>query len=266
MRWFVEVVSLELRRIVSSRVEFWVRIVLQVATQAVIAYFLWSEVMAASGRDTIGGYTLYGLVTYYIIAALIFNFINPDFDLIAREIYDGGLTRFIVYPVSLFTFKFASVVARSILCSLQVACVWLLIRSFFPGAMTGQLPLSTLGLGLLASTQAAVGFFIIICTIELGAFWVESVWNARLMVQFSLNLLGGFMIPISAFPDQLRNILEYTPFPWLISLPIRTLLGQANALEVARGGVTLAIWSLLFITLSRLLWKRGRMLYSGVGL
>ena len=266
MRWFLEVVSLELRRIAASRVEFWVRIVLQVATQSVIAYFLWSEVMAASGRDTIGGYTLHGMVTYSVMAALIFNFINPDFDLIAREIYDGGLNRFIVYPVSLFTFKFASVVARATLCSLQVACVWLLMREFFPGAITSEQPLSTLAIGLLASVQAAVGFFIIICTIELCAFWVESVWNARLMVQFTLNLLGGFMIPVSAFPDQLRSILEYTPFPWLISLPIRALFGEAHIFEVARGTLILLVWSLILLALCKILWKRGRMRYSGVGL
>jgi len=266
MRWFLEVVSLELRRIAASRVEFWVRIVLQVATQAVIAYFLWSEVMAASGRDTIGGYTLHGMVTYYVMAALIFNFINPDFDLIAREIYDGGLNRFIVYPVSLFAFKFASVVARAVLCSLQVICVWLLLREFLPGAIEHDESFTTLALGLVASAQAAVSFFIVICTVELCGFWVESVWNARLMVQFTLNLLGGFMIPISAFPEQLRSVLEYTPFPWLIALPVRALFGEAHVVEVARGAVTLGVWSLILVAICGVLWRRGRMRYSGVGL
>jgi len=266
MRWFLEVVSLELRRIASSRVEFWIRIVLQVVTQAVIAYFLWSEIMAASGRDTIGGYTLDGMVGYYVMAALVFNLINPDFDLIAREIYDGGLNRFIVYPVSIFAFKLATVVARVFLYSIQIACVWLVMRSLFPDVLTHTWSLDSLAMGIFAGMQAAVAFFILICTIELCAFWVESVWNARLMLQFTLNLLGGFMIPVSAFPEGLRTALEYTPFPWLIALPIRTLFGEAGVFEVLRGALTLGVWSLGFVAIARLLWRRGRMRYSGVGL
>ena len=266
MRWFVEVVSLELRRLASSRIEFWTRIALQVLTQGVIAFFLWGEILAATGRDEIGGYSLHGMVAYYILAALVFNAINPDFDLLAREIYDGGLNRFIVYPVSVFSFKFAAVVARTALCSAQIICLWWIARWLAPDVLEHARSFSSLAIGIVAVAQAAVAFFIIISTIELGAFWVESIWNTRLMIQFVLNLLGGYMIPLSAFPEQLRTALEYTPLPWLISLPVRALCGQAQIVDVARGTVVLAIWSVGFIFVARALWRRGRMRYSGVGL
>lgn len=266
MRWFVEVVSLEFRRIAASRIEFWTRIALQVMTQAVIAYFLWGEIMAATGRETIGGYTLHAMVAYYVMAALVFSAINPDFDLLAREIYDGGLNRFIVYPISVFYFKFASVVARLGLCSAQIVCVWLLVRWITPDALESARSVATLATGLLALIQAAIAFFTLICAIELFAFWVESVWNLRLMAQFVLNLLGGYMIPISAFPEQLRAALEYTPFPWLIALPVRALFGEAQLEELLRGTVVLGCWSIGLIVMARQSWIRGRMRYSGVGL
>jgi ABC-2 type transport system permease protein len=266
MRWFLEVTSLEIRRIAASRLEFWVRVLLAVVVQATVAYFLWREVLAAGGKTSVAGYDLQGLVFYYVLAALVFNCINPDFDLLARDIYDGGLNRFLVYPISVFQFKMAGVFARYVLSAAQIILVWGILSVFAVFTPATPPSFTTLPLGLLSCLLAALTFFIMVYLVELIAFWIDNAWNLRLIMQFTTNLLSGALIPVAAFPEWLRNLSELTPFPWLISFPIECLLGRAGLVDLGHCVLMLSVWCGVLALAIRIVWRRGRLRYSGIGL
>src|SRR5690606_19127890 len=107
---FRHVLSIEARKLMSYRVDFWVNVILGFCIQMVVTFFLWKAIFAESGEATIGGYSFHGMLYYYVLVILLGKLVRgSDFGApgVSAEIYDGTLTRYLVYPTSYFPFKYA---------------------------------------------------------------------------------------------------------------------------------------------------------------
>jgi ABC-2 type transport system permease protein len=119
---------------------------------------------------------------------------------------------------------------------------------------------------LLCSLAVVLGFimrFLMQYTFALFAFWTE---RASAIEQFWFLLylfLSGYLAPLETFPDTIRDIVLWTPFPYLIYFPSALLLGLP--VNLGQGFLAIAIWSTLFFFISRQLWHRGLKQYSGMG-
>ena len=98
--------SMELRRVLAYRFDFWVQFVGTVVIQMTVAWFLWSAVFEAAGNRSVAGYNFDQIMFYYLLVPLI-DRVNRGFDnfQLSREIYDGSLTRYLLYTVSFFWYK-----------------------------------------------------------------------------------------------------------------------------------------------------------------
>lgn len=105
--------------------------------------------------------------------------------------------------------------------------------------------------------------FIIQYTFALFAFWTERA-SAIESFWFLLYLfLSGMVAPLEMFPERVREVVLWTPFPYLIHFPTALLIGLP--VEVVQGFLVMLGWGLLFFGLNRWLWKRGLKQYSGMG-
>jgi ABC-2 type transport system permease protein len=105
--------------------------------------------------------------------------------------------------------------------------------------------------------------FLIQYTFALCAFWIE---RASAIEQFWFLLylfLSGFLAPLEVFPPLVREIVLWTPFPYLIYFPSALLLGLP--VNIAQGFLAILGWSFLFFLGSRWLWHQGLKQYSGMG-
>ena len=101
--------------------------------------------------------------------------------------------------------------------------------------------------------------------IEIIALWADNIWSLMVMLRFFAVFMGGGLIPLSFFPDWAKVFLSWTPFPYLIELPARTILGKASVLEFMNGLGIILIWILIGQLLVKLLWSKGQKEYTGVG-
>jgi ABC-2 type transport system permease protein len=95
------------------------------------------------------------------------------------------------------------------------------------------------------------------------AFWTE---RASALEQFWFLFylfLSGLVAPLNVFPPLLRQIVLWTPFPYLIYFPASLLVDLP--VDLARGLVVMAIWIAIFLATYRWLWRRGLRQYSGMG-
>ena len=67
----LHVFAIEIKKAVSYRVAFWVNFLLGTTTDLLIAYFLWGAIFAASGSQTMQGFSFHGMVFYYLFAKMI---------------------------------------------------------------------------------------------------------------------------------------------------------------------------------------------------
>jgi len=95
------------------------------------------------------------------------------------------------------------------------------------------------------------------------AFWSERASAIEDLWFFMYLFLSGYLAPLTLFPESVRRVAEWTPFPYLIYMPAQLLMGQPT--PVARGLAVSAIWAVLFYAIYRVLWRAGLKRYSGMG-
>lgn len=105
--------------------------------------------------------------------------------------------------------------------------------------------------------------FLIQYTFALFAFWTERA-NAIENFWFLFFLFfSGMIAPLEMFPTTLREVLLWTPFPYLIHFPASLLIGLP--VNLVQGFLVTLGWCVVFFILNRWLWRQGLKQYSGMG-
>ncbi len=267
IRFLFSVFTMELRRILSYRVDFWIQFLGSIAAQLGVAYFLWRAIFDQRDIERIGEFSFPGLMLYYLLAPLIGRTIRgAEMGSISEEIYEGTLTRYLIYPVSFFRYKFASHLAYTSLFLAQAGAAMLLFGIFFGFPDDFVFSPTSLFVAIVSCVLATYLYFALIASIESVAFWADNVWSLVVIVRFATGLFGGAMIPLSLFPSWAQELLVFMPFAYFISFPVRTVLGL-NAPEAwIRGLLVLIGWSCAATLVLGVVWNRGKYRYTGVGI
>lgn len=266
MRWWRFVVASELRKIFAFRVDFWATFLGQTIVQLSIARALWGSIFEASGKQVMEGYTLPMMTLYFLIVPIGNRILQGEnMGFLSREIYDGTFNRYLIYPLSFFHYKTITYLTYSFFYSTQLILIYLLFQGLFGDGIT-MMGIQYLLMGAGLYMVASFVFVNMSIMTELLALWAENVWSLSVMVRFFTYFLGGSYFPVEFFPTWLQAALKYTPFPYLISLPVRTVMGVATTFEMATGLLVLLLWGIFFQSLNRMIWSRGQYHYSGVGI
>jgi ABC-2 type transport system permease protein len=264
MNWWRFLLASELRKILVFRSDFWITFVGQTLVQILIARALWVTIFASQEASIMEGFTLPMMTLYYVIVPIGNRILTgQNMGFLSREIYDGTFSRYLLYPISFFQYKSLSYLAQSFFYSGQLLLV-LFLYSFLDTGITLELPQVLLGLVLFL--LAAVVYLMLSLSIELLALWVDNIWSLMVMCRFTVNFLGGALIPLAFLPDAFEGALQFTPFPYLVSFPVRTIMGLTSLQEILQGALILVVWIFFFLGVSKFIWRRGQHLYTGVGI
>ncbi|MDB5100417.1 MAG: family transporter protein [Cyanobacteria bacterium RYN_339] len=267
LAWAPHVYSIELRKLLSYRLDFWTQFLGALFVELLVAYCLWKAIFAQVGTDRIAGYGLGAMMLYYLVVSIL-DRINrgPEWPgMISREIYEGGLTRYMVFPVPFLGFKYLTLLAYLSICLVQLAAgvlaFALLIGLPAEIHITPLSALQFLGAILLANYL----YFVMSAIFEMVAFWAESAWSLAVTLRMTVSLLGGTLIPLALFPAWSQPVLAWLPFPCIISFPARSLLGELDMAAWAGWAAVTLGWAGFFTVLAGLVWKAGSREYSAVG-
>jgi ABC-2 type transport system permease protein len=100
-------------------------------------------------------------------------------------------------------------------------------------------------------------------TLAMLSFWVERAVAIEQFWFLFYLFLSGLIAPIEIFPPVVRQIVVWTPFPYMIDFPASLLIGRP--VNVTAGIAALLGWSAIFFVANRWLWRRGLRRYSGMG-
>jgi ABC-2 type transport system permease protein len=266
LRWVTHVYSVELRKAFAYRADFWVQVVASVATELAIAYFLWKAIFDHRGVSTLGGYTFAAMMLYYLLGNMTSKvLVGPEYGFMSTEIYEGSLTRYLVYPVSFFVYKFSAYFAKASVAMFQMLIMLTAFLAAFGLPEDSHVTGVSVAMGMVTVSAATLLYFSVASILEMVSFWADNVWSLMVMLRFSTMLLGGGVLPLSLFPDRYRELLEVLPFHFLVSFPVGTFMGRFTPGQWVIGLAGTFAWSALFLGIGGLVWKRGTMQYSGVG-
>jgi ABC-2 type transport system permease protein len=179
-----------------------------------------------------------------------------------REVLEGKLSPFLLQPIDPGWRHFFSHVSERFA---RLPFILVLVGLFgllYPQAVWLPAPKLWL-LGLLATIGAFCLRFIIQYTFAMLAFWTERA-NAIEQFWFLIYIfLSGMIAPLDVFPEAVRAVVLWTPFPYLIYFPANLIIGRST--HVGQGFVAIALWGSIFWVINRWLWRRGLRQYSGMG-
>ncbi|MEL6228587.1 MAG: ABC-2 family transporter protein [Cyanobacteria bacterium J06627_3] len=218
---------------------------------------LWQEA-ARSGQfelrpDEVVRYFL----AVFVVRQLTVVWVIWDFE---REVLEGKLSPLLLQPLDPGWRHFLSHLAERLARLPFIVALIGLFLWLYPAAR--QQPAHVLW-GLLAIGLAFCLRFLMQYTYAMVAFWVE---RATAIEQFSFLLytfLSGMVAPLTLFPDAIRTVVFWTPFPYLIYVPASLIVGLP--VNIGHSIATTILWCVLFLGVNRWLWRRGLKRYSGMG-
>jgi ABC-type uncharacterized transport system permease subunit len=257
------------------RLELWASTFGKFLTQTMVSILLWSALYASSPSSNDATSPLPSkelLLAYYLLVPWVIQIVNGyEGTRLAFKIYDGSLSRNLLYPISVWGYEWverttAIVIQALIQSFLLVGFSYL----FYPelSKMLFQIFLSRgfdcipLLILLFVSSQL---YFLFDLLFAACGFWIESSWSAFAILRFTAAFLGGIFIPISFFSSSLKTIAMIFPFYSMMGAPIEMFLHPYSWQDYLHHLLIMLLWSGIIWLAAHFAWKKGYQLYTGVG-
>lgn len=240
-----QILSLEIRKILSYRVDFWLNFFGVILVEFGLAYFLWKAIFEYRGVRSIEGYTFQAMMLYYILVPTISHIIQAQvMHFISTEIYEGSLTRYLIYPISFLSYKLIAHYAFSLIAVVQFCCV---LGLYSLMDLFVLLPFVVNGLFL---------HYLIGVLFVLPVFWTHSQRG----LGFVFFTISRFMErPDRIFTGMTRLVLTTVlPLSLIASFPARIFFDGLNFQIAAHMGVV----TLAFMLLVAAVWQLGLRVYA----
>ncbi|MGF1460143.1 MAG: ABC transporter permease [Leptolyngbyaceae cyanobacterium] len=179
-----------------------------------------------------------------------------------REVVEGKLSPFLLQPIDPVWRHFFSHVSERLARLPFIVGLLLLCFLLYPQALWIPSPRAVLW-STIATGLAFCLRFIIQYTFALFSFWTERANAIEQFWYLIYTFLSGMIAPLDVFPEAVRAVILWTPFPYLIYFPANLLVGRPT--DIGQGFLAIALWSLIFLVINRWLWRRGLRQYSGMG-
>ncbi|HWF18827.1 MAG TPA: ABC-2 family transporter protein, partial [Verrucomicrobiae bacterium] len=229
--------------------------------------YLWRAVFGSKpGGETVAGYTLMQMTSYYLIVTLVdvLTAVNEDDWQIASDIKDGNISQFLVKPIDYLRYRlclfFSGRLIYLLVTAAPLAVFIFCLRKYFvlPEPMM-------LGWFLLSVFLTALLQFFTSYAMAMLAFWVLEV-STFIFILFAFEYLAsGHLFPLDILPPTIAKLMNFTPFPYQMYFPVSIYMGRITGTQLARGLVIQALWVFAAYLIARFAWNRGIRKYSAVG-
>jgi ABC-2 type transport system permease protein len=208
------------------------------------------------------------MLLYYMFVTLTSRIVQTgELDMTtATDIYEGLLSRYLLYPVPYPVLKYAQALGALAPLMLQLVVFGSVAPLFFRDGADARISIASILMFAISIFLANLLHFILMLPIQSVAFWADNVWSLAVAMRFLTTLCGGLMLPLELFPAWARPIVEASPFPYLFYTPARVLLGNASPSEWVIGLAIAAAWCVVLTIILRWVWRRGELEYTGVGI
>ncbi len=132
-----------------------------------------------------------------------------------------------------------------------------------PGGELWWPGVGNIALAIFFSYFAFILLFYMQYTLCMAAFWYERVAAMDSLIFLPYMFLSGMIFPFEVLPDTAREVLLWTPYPYMVWFPASLVVhGEA---PVIKGLLIMTCWLVVFYGLSRWLWHKGLKHYSAMG-
>ena len=231
-----------------------------------ITLLFWSLIYSSDTQKTLNGYTLSGIITYFIIGNIFRGFIlqNSGFSY-SSMIKSGTLGTLLLKPCSISLSIYFRNLAANITGLIPQVLFVLCLMPFIAQYLTWQMNLVDAVFVLLFLFIASISSHLLWSLFGYMAFWLEESNSVMWSFAVLLNVATGMFIPLDFFPNWSIPILEALPFSSWGYIPTKIYLGLYEIDMLIRLLTFHVVWIGILILLHKLIWLNGIKKYSSVG-
>jgi ABC-2 type transport system permease protein len=247
------------RRKVAHRAELFVLVL-----ASLVPLFMMVIWMGIARDAALYDFTPTRFAAYFALVFLVGEIVSSTAaEEVESDIHTGDISSLLLKPFNVVVYYFLNELASALV---RVVPILFLVAGVFVFSEAGRyLNMAYL---LPAFLGIMLGFainYLLYFIGGLAAFWSDQASAFDLVLTYMLTLFGGILAPLSLYPGWMQSILEWLPFPYIISFPIRIIMGELNYEQLVSG---LLFQITLVVTLSllvRLIWVWGVKRYSVFG-
>jgi len=270
---YLVTIKLELNRLMEYRINFFLRLCINTFVPLVIKYYLLTSLFQLTNQNNVGGFSEQDIVVYTLWSTLIVLLveIRSTIENIAQDIRLGRITRYLLYPISMFeitTFQFMASLLVQTLCFIASAAA----LHFFVDSFTVQLNSMGFYLAITYVLMGSLFWYLVHFTIGLFTFWLDEIWPFFILFQLFARFLSGSPFPLDWFPEFLQKINYFLPFQWFLYVPARLFAGafsvhdRINGMPLLAGIPIMLCWCLIIYMANKYCWQKGIKKYSAAGM
>ena len=203
------------------------------------AIFWWA---VFSGKEMVNGFTLPQIMVYFLFARIVSELIDSKVGFTVSEmILSGQVSNMLLKPVTVPIWLFFHEVGNILVDIIVKAGIIMLIFYFVLGAqgvVAKQLPFFIVS--LIASVMISYGIFFLTGCV---AFWTDNAASMNYALRRAILFLSGGLVPLTFFPTIFQDILRFSPFPYIFSLPMKILTSPISLKDIFFGLGIQAVWA-----------------------
>lgn len=205
------------------------------------------------------------LIAYFLIAGALNDLVMAQRtrfgQFLIKGIKTGKITQYIIKPISLVPYLYSAAAGQYGM-TYFVAIIGLI------AGLIVRPPASPLGvlLFMVATMLAIIIALYVNLFCGVLAFWTTEANSFRNVLAHVIKFLSGVYVPLYFFPEPLRTMVTYSPFPSMIYTPAHLLNFTSftpEAIQLLAISVGWAIGSAIIVSA---LWKHGLKYYEAVGI
>ncbi len=228
--------------------------------------FFWQAVYGA--RNEVFGYQRSQMLTYVVGMSILRGIIltSRTADLSGMILNGDLVSKYLLRPWNVVTAWFLrDLSAKGLNFGFVVVEVVLLIRILNLPFYTPE-KWQTFPLFLASIILAFLLYFLISFFLSITAFWTDNVWAPRwLFSAIFLEFMAGTLFPLDVLPSGVYDFIHFTPFPYLVYLPLNIYLEKVSLFTAGYQLFILLFWLILFQQVTFWAWKKGLKIYTAYG-
>ncbi len=222
------------------QVWFWVGLVLNIISMAILVYF-WRAIY--NDASTISGLGLNQTLTYILLAFIFMPLTSIDVVWeIGSNLREGTIIHHLLRPINFQGMNYAQslgIVVMHLLLQLPMAVVAVLLFGLrFPTDITTWLAFIV---------SALLGFtvmFFFNWFLACFTFYTTEIWGLGVLIEGMSFFLSGALVPLVMMPEWIRTIVLSIPFAQALAVPVSLLAGITPVAEAPRVWFVQILWIL----------------------
>ncbi len=226
---------------------------------------MWSALY--ENRPIISGYTLPEMLTYVLIGNLV-SIVTRNFiiSIVTRDIHEGGLSLFLVKPITYLRYAFIRELGRVTLPTALSVTTHLLVIACFSNRILFNTDARVLTIFLLMVILAFFQELMLSFIVALVCFWTHEVDGLYSAIDRLKRFISGSYFPLTLLPPLYVKVSLLFPFAYAFFVPTQLFLNKMTVAEGLYGLGVQIVWLALLYGLIQLVWYKGIRKYEGVGI